>query len=189
MLRPRSARKLAHRFFRLVVEHLEDRTTPSFAAPVDYGIGNAALSPRVTKQAIDTYLAPLLLGRDPFVLHDHDARRCHVFASRSGAEKISVTSVPFRELSSMLARSWSANVRTSRRPSDRVVQKPTFSGSPTPSSATIRLILPSPAGRISTRIAPSRTLTTTPASTRRWWQLWTDRVGCRNATIPDRSCG
>ena len=26
------------------------------------GIGNAALSPRVTKQAIDVYLAPLLIG-------------------------------------------------------------------------------------------------------------------------------
>ncbi len=30
------------------------------------GIGNAALSPRVTKAAIDTYLAPLLIGKDPF---------------------------------------------------------------------------------------------------------------------------
>ena len=30
------------------------------------GIGNAALSPRLTKQAIDLYLAPLLIGADPF---------------------------------------------------------------------------------------------------------------------------
>ena len=30
------------------------------------GIGNAALSPRVTKQLIDVYLKPLLLGKDPF---------------------------------------------------------------------------------------------------------------------------
>ncbi len=30
------------------------------------GIGNAALSPRVTKQVIDLYLKPLLIGRDPF---------------------------------------------------------------------------------------------------------------------------
>lgn len=30
------------------------------------GIGNAALSPRVTKQLIDIYLKPLLLGKDPF---------------------------------------------------------------------------------------------------------------------------
>src|SRR6476619_5045259 len=30
------------------------------------GIGNAALAPRVTKQTIDLYLKPLLLGRDPF---------------------------------------------------------------------------------------------------------------------------
>lgn len=30
------------------------------------GIGNAALSPRVTKQIVDLYLAPLLIGKDPF---------------------------------------------------------------------------------------------------------------------------
>ncbi len=30
------------------------------------GIGNAALAPRLVKQAIDLYLKPLLLGRDPF---------------------------------------------------------------------------------------------------------------------------
>jgi L-rhamnonate dehydratase len=30
------------------------------------GIGNAALAPRLTKQAIDVYLAPLLIGQDPF---------------------------------------------------------------------------------------------------------------------------
>jgi L-alanine-DL-glutamate epimerase-like enolase superfamily enzyme len=30
------------------------------------GIGNAALSPRVTKQVIDVYLKPLLIGKDPF---------------------------------------------------------------------------------------------------------------------------
>ncbi|WAC27577.1 L-rhamnonate dehydratase [Ancylobacter sp. SL191] len=30
------------------------------------GIGNAALSPRVTKAAIDEYYAPLLIGEDPF---------------------------------------------------------------------------------------------------------------------------
>jgi len=30
------------------------------------GLGNAALSPRVTKQLIDLYLTPLLIGRDPF---------------------------------------------------------------------------------------------------------------------------
>ena len=30
------------------------------------GIGNAALSPRLTKQAIDVYLGPLLIGKDPF---------------------------------------------------------------------------------------------------------------------------
>jgi L-alanine-DL-glutamate epimerase-like enolase superfamily enzyme len=30
------------------------------------GIGNAALAPRVTKELIDLYLTPLLIGRDPF---------------------------------------------------------------------------------------------------------------------------
>ncbi|MPZ19845.1 MAG: L-rhamnonate dehydratase [Luteitalea sp.] len=30
------------------------------------GIGNAALAPRVTKQVIDLYLEPLLIGQDPF---------------------------------------------------------------------------------------------------------------------------
>jgi L-alanine-DL-glutamate epimerase-like enolase superfamily enzyme len=30
------------------------------------GIGNAALAPRLTKQAIDLYLGPLLIGADPF---------------------------------------------------------------------------------------------------------------------------
>ena len=30
------------------------------------GIGNAALSPRLTKQCVDLYLAPLLVGADPF---------------------------------------------------------------------------------------------------------------------------
>jgi L-rhamnonate dehydratase len=30
------------------------------------GIGNAALSPRLTKKTIDLYLKPLLIGRDPF---------------------------------------------------------------------------------------------------------------------------
>ena len=30
------------------------------------GIGNAALAPQVTKQVIDLYLKPLLIGRDPW---------------------------------------------------------------------------------------------------------------------------
>lgn len=30
------------------------------------GIGNAALSPRITKHVIDTYLTPLLIGKDPW---------------------------------------------------------------------------------------------------------------------------
>ena len=30
------------------------------------GIGNAALAPRITKQVVDLYLKPILLGRDPW---------------------------------------------------------------------------------------------------------------------------
>src|SRR5258706_14046745 len=30
------------------------------------GLGNAALAPRLTKHAIDLYLKPLLIGKDPF---------------------------------------------------------------------------------------------------------------------------
>src|SRR5262249_37085154 len=30
------------------------------------GVGNAALSPRITKQVIDTYLKPILIGKNPF---------------------------------------------------------------------------------------------------------------------------
>lgn len=30
------------------------------------GIGNCALAPRIAKQIIELYLAPLLIGRDPF---------------------------------------------------------------------------------------------------------------------------
>ncbi|MGH9345043.1 MAG: L-rhamnonate dehydratase, partial [Terriglobia bacterium] len=32
----------------------------------EMGIGNAALSPRVTKQVVDLYLKPILLGKNPF---------------------------------------------------------------------------------------------------------------------------
>lgn len=32
----------------------------------EVGIGNAALSPRVTKQVIDVYLKPILIGADPW---------------------------------------------------------------------------------------------------------------------------
>src|SRR5581483_6260110 len=35
------------------------------------GIGNAALAPLVTKQVIDTYLAPLLIGADPWNIEFH----------------------------------------------------------------------------------------------------------------------
>ncbi len=37
-----------------------------FAGSGRVGIGNAALSPRPTKHVIDTYLKPLLIGKDPW---------------------------------------------------------------------------------------------------------------------------
>src|ERR1700760_236379 len=40
------------------------------------GIGNAALSPQITKQVIDLYLKPLLLGADPW---DHEFLWQHMY--------------------------------------------------------------------------------------------------------------
>lgn len=59
------------------------------------GIGNAALSPRVTKQLIDLYLAPLLIGADPFdteLLWQHMYRRSMAFG-RKGVAMIAISAV------------------------------------------------------------------------------------------------
>lgn len=59
------------------------------------GIGNAALAPRLTKQAIDVYLTPLLLGHDPFdteFLWQHMYRRTMAFG-RKGVGMVAISAV------------------------------------------------------------------------------------------------
>jgi len=59
------------------------------------GIGNAALSPRVTKQLIDLYLKPLLIGRDPFdseFLWQHMYRQTLAFG-RKGVAMVAISAV------------------------------------------------------------------------------------------------
>ena len=59
------------------------------------GIGNAALSPRVTKQVIDLYLKPLLLGKDPFdteYLWQHMYRQTMAFG-RKGIGMVAISAV------------------------------------------------------------------------------------------------
>src|SRR4051812_34468191 len=49
------------------------------------GIGNAALAPRVTKQTIDLYLRPLLIGADPWdieFLWQHMYRKTMAFGRK-----------------------------------------------------------------------------------------------------------
>ena len=59
------------------------------------GIGNAALAPRLTKQAIDVYLAPLLIGQDPFdteFLWQHMYRRTMAWG-RKGVGMTAISAV------------------------------------------------------------------------------------------------
>ena len=59
------------------------------------GIGNAALSPRLTKQTIDLYLAPLLIGADPFnieFLWQHMYRKTMAFG-RKGVGMTAISAV------------------------------------------------------------------------------------------------
>ena len=59
------------------------------------GIGNAALAPRLTKQAIDLYLAPLLIGADPFdieFLWQHMYRRTMAWG-RKGVGMTAISAV------------------------------------------------------------------------------------------------
>src|SRR5262245_59544295 len=59
------------------------------------GIGNAALAPRVTKQTIDLYLAPLLVGADPWdveFLWQHMYRRTIAFG-RKGIGMTAISAV------------------------------------------------------------------------------------------------
>lgn len=59
------------------------------------GIGNAALSPRLTKQVIDLYLKPLLMGQDPFdteFLWQHMYRQTMAFG-RKGTGMVAISAV------------------------------------------------------------------------------------------------
>ena len=59
------------------------------------GIGNAALAPRVTKQTIDVYLKPLLIGADPWdieFLWQHMYRRTMAFG-RKGIGMTAISAV------------------------------------------------------------------------------------------------
>lgn len=59
------------------------------------GIGNAALAPQVTKQVIDSYLAPLLLGQDPWdieFLWQHMYRKTMAFG-RKGIGMVAISAL------------------------------------------------------------------------------------------------
>src|SRR5215475_9924215 len=59
------------------------------------GVGNAALSPRVTKSVIDLYLKPLLIGKDPFdteFLWQHMYRQTMAFG-RKGIGMVAISAV------------------------------------------------------------------------------------------------
>src|SRR4029077_3760361 len=59
------------------------------------GIGNAALAPQVTKQAIDLYLKPLLMGQDPWdteFLWQHMYRKTMAFG-RKGIGMAAISAV------------------------------------------------------------------------------------------------
>lgn len=59
------------------------------------GIGNAALSPRITKQVVDLHLKPLLIGKDPFdseFLWQHMYRQTMAFG-RKGIGMVAISAV------------------------------------------------------------------------------------------------
>lgn len=59
------------------------------------GIGNAALAPTITKQVIDTYLAPLVIGEDPFdneYLWQKMYRRTHAWG-RKGVGMVAISAI------------------------------------------------------------------------------------------------
>jgi L-rhamnonate dehydratase len=70
------------------------------------GIGNAALSPRVTKQVIDLYLKPILLGANPFdyeYLWQHLYRKTIAFGRKGiGMVAISAVDIALWDLLGML---------------------------------------------------------------------------------------
>src|SRR5215510_1282307 len=66
-----------------------------FADNGKVGIGNAALSPLITKQVIDQYLSPLLIGADPWdveFLWQHMYRKTMAFG-RKGIGMVAISAV------------------------------------------------------------------------------------------------
>ncbi|HEX6927276.1 MAG TPA: L-rhamnonate dehydratase [Longimicrobiaceae bacterium] len=66
-----------------------------FASDGNVGIGNAALAPRVSKQIIDLYLKPVLLGQNPWdveFLWQHMYRRTMAFG-RKGIGMVAISAV------------------------------------------------------------------------------------------------
>ena len=66
------------------------------------GIGNAALSPRITKQVIDLYLKPVIMGKDPFdseFLWQHMYRQTMAFGRKGiGMAAISAVDIALWDL-------------------------------------------------------------------------------------------
>ena len=74
------------------MDGLSSRCSPTTAI---VGIGNAALAPHVTKQVIDLYLKPLLMGADPWdteFLWQHMYRKTMAFG-RKGIGMVAISAV------------------------------------------------------------------------------------------------
>ena len=82
------------------------------------GIGNAALSPHVTKQVIDLYLKPLLIGADPWdieFLWQHMYRKTMAFGRKGiGMVAISAVDIALWDLLGKIGEA--ARVSPARRP-------------------------------------------------------------------------
>src|SRR5215472_7801978 len=104
-----------------------------------------------------------IFGGDPFVFHDENscghlidgAPDCWV-AAQAAEAKMSWTSVPVFDFTSILAPNCSANERTKRNPKDLAVGQSISLRRPIPLSATTNLAKPSECSRSSIRTSPSR---------------------------------
>jgi len=89
-------RSMAHdELVRLTDESGETATLEVFTDAGHVGIGNAALAPQVTKQTIDLYLKPLLMGQDPWnteFLWQHMYRKTMAFG-RKGIGMAAISAV------------------------------------------------------------------------------------------------
>ena len=60
------------------------------------GIGNAALAPPISKQIIDTYLAPLVIGQDPWdyeYIWQRLYRSTHAWVERRGVGMVAISAI------------------------------------------------------------------------------------------------